>query len=134
MVISSSNQLNCRINSSSATSSSNTLNSNNWHHVVCTYDGNTIRAYIDGVEVATKNENGLLQTTGDIGIGYNVTGGANRHFIGSIDDMYVFNDALNQYQISEIFSGQVASQTPPDVDDEIETEIETETPPSTTVS
>ncbi|MEA5510228.1 LamG-like jellyroll fold domain-containing protein [Crocosphaera sp. UHCC 0190] len=36
-------------------SGANTVKLNQWHHIACTYDGQTIKIYIDGVEKASQN-------------------------------------------------------------------------------
>jgi hypothetical protein len=36
-------------------SGTNTVTLNQWHHIACTYDGQTMKIYIDGIEKASQN-------------------------------------------------------------------------------
>jgi hypothetical protein len=80
----------------------------NWHLAVGTYDGNTIRLYIDGVEVGTGTpwtDSGtleyLLPNSNDFYIG-NYPGCANHEFLGAIDDVMVWNRTLDATDIAGI--------------------------------
>ena len=76
---------------------------NIWMHIAATYDGATIRLYINGVE-----ENSLTEEF-DIGITENhlTIGAADdgtdiEHFGGSLDDIRIYNYALSSTQISNL--------------------------------
>ena len=76
-------------------------NGNTWMHITATYDGNTIRLYINGVE-----ENSLTNDF-DIGVTHNdLTIGAsdddNNYFDGSLDDLRIYNYALSLTEINNL--------------------------------
>jgi hypothetical protein len=100
IVVSNTNILDCRINGSKTTN--HPLSQNVWQHVACTYDGSTVRAYVNGQEVHSYSRSGSLDTDQPVAIGYSVTGGATRHFIGQIDDVRVYNRALSSFEVNAI--------------------------------
>lgn len=72
-----------------------------WHHVVTTYDGSNMKIYLDGVRRTTLANTGNLQTTGsDVFIGKQ---NSINPFKGQIDEMLVYDRALNQTEILQIF-------------------------------
>ncbi len=75
-----------------------------WRHVVGTYDGSTMRVYVDGVEIGTgKAVSGILSpSSGDFVIGGQATSG--KSYMGSIDDVRVYNRALNSGEISALYN------------------------------
>ena len=71
---------------------------NTWSHLAATYDGTTMRLYVDAVEVASRPQTGLVQTSNNpltIG-GDNVYG---QHWAGMIDEVRIYNRALTQAEI-----------------------------------
>mgnify|MGYP003850733693 CR=1 FL=1 len=74
------------------------VNDNEWHHVAYTYDGNTIRIYVDGVEDATLDaviDTGVAGET-DVNIGSQLGGSL---FQGIIDDVRIYEEVLTPDQI-----------------------------------
>jgi len=81
------------------------LEHDEWIHIAGTYDGNTVRCYING-EVAGTNDDAnaisqLCQDTNDLAIG-NRSDADNREFIGTIDDVRVYNYGLSEEEIGYI--------------------------------
>ncbi|MBR8535154.1 hypothetical protein KDU71_06260 [Carboxylicivirga sediminis] len=76
------------------------VNDNNWHHVAYTYDGSTVKLYVDGVldaSVATTAINtGVAGETG-IYIGSQLGGSL---YEGLIDDVRIYETALDADQLS----------------------------------
>jgi hypothetical protein len=82
-----------------------------WHSVVGTFDGSTVRLYVDGKEVGTGTPNTTpidygLPTSSDLMIG-NYAGCSGLDFSGKIDEVHLFDRALGA---QEVHLGYVASQ------------------------
>lgn len=84
-----------------------------WHFVVGVYDGYKLRTYVDGVLQATKSwvYYPVYDTTTYIRIGQNKrsSSAALYHFNGSLDDVWIINQALTSDDISYLYSGIPAS-------------------------
>lgn len=82
----------------------------NWHLVAGTFDGATVRLYVDGVEIGTGTAASLainydLATSDKLYIGaYEGTCGL--RFNGDIDDVQVFNRALTDIELEGLFNAQ----------------------------
>jgi glucose/arabinose dehydrogenase/chitodextrinase len=69
-----------------------------WTHVALTYDGSTLRLYVNGVQAATLAASGTIQSSSSpLWIGGNQPYG--EYFNGLIDDVRVYNRALSQAEI-----------------------------------
>jgi len=81
--------------------SSRSVVNGEWHHVTETYDGTTVRIYIDGVlDVAQAV---LINTVPNVGrIGANIRGG--EFFEGSIDEACIYGRALSDAEVAQNFS------------------------------
>ncbi|MEV3978275.1 LamG-like jellyroll fold domain-containing protein [Nonomuraea sp. NPDC049758] len=76
----------------------NYLTLNAWSHVAATYDGSTLRFYVNGVEVATNPTGGDLRIgTSPLRIGGN--SGSGDYFNGLIDEVRIYNKVLTRAQI-----------------------------------
>jgi len=70
-----------------------------WHHIAYTYDGDTIKLYVDGVEDFT--DSGIVLKTGEAGetevnIGSQLGGSI---FTGSLDDVRIFDVTLTPDEV-----------------------------------
>src|SRR5882724_1140104 len=75
-----------------------TLAVNTWTHLAATFDGATVRLYVNGVQVASQVQTTLLTpTTKTLQIGADSYTGEN--FAGQIDEVRVYNRALSQAEI-----------------------------------
>ena len=73
-----------------------------WHHGVATYDGASMKLYLDGTLMATEANTGLLHSaTGDVYLGNQNT---INHFNGILDEVFMYNVALTEEEIVQIFS------------------------------
>jgi hypothetical protein len=71
---------------------------NAWTDVAFTYDGATLRLYINGTQVASRAAGGAIQTTNNpLWIGGNSPYG--EYFTGLIDEVRIYNRALTQTEI-----------------------------------
>jgi surface protein len=75
---------------------------NEWFHFAGTYDGSTTKIYVNGVETASNQIDQVINIggTGTTRIGGN--GGSN--FAGLLDDVTVYNYALNVEEIEELYA------------------------------
>ena len=69
------------------------LPASTWTHLGATYDGATLRLYVNGAQVASKAQTGTLATSANP---LNIGGDTfyNQYFSGRIDDVRVYNTAL----------------------------------------
>ena len=74
------------------------LANNTWTHLATTYDGATLRLYVNGVQVASKAQTGSLATSASpLTIGGDPLDG--QYFKGRIDEVRVYRAALSQSEI-----------------------------------
>lgn len=82
-----------------------------WAHVAATYDGATLRLYVDGmlqssVAAPLPYDNGAdLHIGGDPG---GISGWS--WYIGLVDDVYIFDQALTEEEIAEVMQGPVQAE------------------------
>ena len=80
---------------------------NLWFHCAATYDGTTLKIYVDGkLSAAEKMEEGL-QTTGTTFCLSKNVGADGGYFNGRIDEVRVWNYARTQEQIREFQEGEL---------------------------
>ena len=91
------------------------VNDGQWHHVACVLDGSNvsnINMYVDGnLETISATSDLSINTTSDIKLRIS-RGINNRYFIGSIDDVRIWDIALSQAQIQELMHKRVQSTDP----------------------
>lgn len=80
-----------------------------WHFISGTYDGISVRVYLDGVQCggAVALPNQTLYDAGSITIGESGSPGAATHFM---DDVRVYNRALSSEEIAALFKSQPFSR------------------------
>jgi fibronectin type 3 domain-containing protein len=75
-----------------------TLPANVWTHLASTYDGATLRLYVNGTQVASRAASGAITATSSpLRIGGNTVWG--EHFRGLIDEVRVYNRGLTAGEI-----------------------------------
>lgn len=80
------------------TTSNTAITTGTWHHVAITYDGTTMRAYVDGVASGTKAVSGtMFNSTAPVEIGSRDNG---HYFDGTIDEVRFWSRALSQTEIA----------------------------------
>jgi len=75
------------------------LNANTWYHVAATYDGSSMKIYINGVLDASKSQTGSVNSNGAFNVGYLYN--TSRNFNGKVDEVRVWKRALSQTEISQ---------------------------------
>ncbi|MBI3408481.1 MAG: fibronectin type III domain-containing protein [Planctomycetes bacterium] len=92
-----------------------TLAKNAWTYLAGTYDGSTMRLYVNGVLAGSSAVSGsILASTGALRIGGNAVWG--EYFSGLIDEVRIYNVALTQAQIQTDMNtpiGAVSDTQPP---------------------
>ena len=84
---------------------------NTWTHLAATYDGATLRLYVNGTQVSSIARTGNLATsTNPLQIGGDSLYGQN--FTGMIDEVRVYNVALTQAQIQSDMNTPIGTTTP----------------------
>jgi hypothetical protein len=79
---------------------------NTWTHLAATYDGATLRLYVNGAQVSSLAVTGnLITSTGALRIGGNTIWG--EYFSGLIDEVRVYNRALTPAEILSDMSAQI---------------------------
>jgi hypothetical protein len=78
------------------------VNDGEWHHVAYTYDGDTIKLYVDGVEDFTTS--GITLQTGSAGETdvYIGSQAGNLNFTGMMDDVRIFTEVLTPEEIKNL--------------------------------
>jgi Concanavalin A-like lectin/glucanases superfamily/Calcineurin-like phosphoesterase len=76
------------------------VKNNEWHHIAGTYDGKTLKLYIDGIEVKSRDDIFEIKDAGgNFEIGRRDVA---RYFKGKIDEVGVYSTALSQEEISQL--------------------------------
>jgi hypothetical protein len=88
----------------------------NWHNVIGTFDGSTVRLYVDGKEVGSGTADASaipynLSSGKDLLVG-NYGGCAGLGFSGKIDEVKVFNRALGAQEIHLTVASSIALLPP----------------------
>jgi hypothetical protein len=87
-----------------------TYNDGQWHYAVVTNDGSNVILYIDGQPVASKSTAGTSpESTGTkpvrVGANSRVTPPTANFFTGEVDEVRIWNTALNPTEVSNAFQG-----------------------------
>ncbi|OIO00097.1 MAG: hypothetical protein AUJ49_10155 [Desulfovibrionaceae bacterium CG1_02_65_16] len=81
----------------------NTLGSNaKWYHVAATWNGATVRLYINGSQARSTNTSRTAATTSNALL---IGGNGSTSFDGRIDDLYLYDRALSAAEITGLASG-----------------------------
>lgn len=75
-----------------------------WHHLMVTYDGATVRMYVNGSE-ADRASVGAISSVGELRVGQD---GWDNHFKGGIDGLRVFSRALSPAQVRTSYAAENA--------------------------
>ncbi|MBK8505933.1 MAG: hypothetical protein IPL46_29310 [Saprospiraceae bacterium] len=90
--------------------STNALKIGEWAHVVTVHDGARDLIYLNGILAAEKDVLGNLNTTTHpLGVGYDPIGGS-LFFKGSLDEVMIFDGALDAQQVADLYADQNTNQ------------------------
>ncbi len=76
-----------------------------WHHCAATYDGTTMRVYLDGREIGKLIRPGKISTQRQTAVFIGSQGGQSEFFQGEIDDLRLYADALTADEVSSLHKG-----------------------------
>ena len=97
-----------------------TLVTAEWQHLAVTVSGKVVRFYENGKRVYSQElEGGAANKFSNIIIGRNRHGGA--IYNGSIDDVYVYNRAINDAEVGRLFDGGLEDSDGDGLTDDYET-------------
>lgn len=77
-----------------------------WYHVVGTWDGSTMRFYVNGLLVGTQSTagSGYINNCQTLYMGRHSTGSALDYYNGLLDDVRIYKYALNPIQIKTLYN------------------------------
>jgi len=89
--------------------STNAVPANQWTHFVDTYDGSSVKIYLNGsLQTQAAYNLGIFPGNSDVGIGASVGQGAPSQFIspfkGKIDEISVYNRALSPGEVQALYA------------------------------
>ena len=85
---------------------------NEWHHLMGIYDGVNVSLYVDG-QLDASGSAGAVNTTNDpVYIGSRVNNTTNRNWIGNIDEVRIYDRALNTEERLWLSEGDPYTQIP----------------------
>ena len=83
-----------------------TMSAGVWYFAAVTFNGTTMRVYLNGVEVGNGSWSGAVSTNAAVavGLGNQPSGAGNRAFDGTLDELTVLNTALGAAQIQDLYA------------------------------
>lgn len=86
---------------------------NNWHHLVCSFDGLNVTIYLDNVNLGNGSMPNWNTIAGSFYFGTRVLNDMD-FFNGNIDDIAIWNRALSTQEITDLYNGcQLSVNTQP---------------------
>jgi len=85
--------------------SSSSLLLNHWSHVLVSYNGFKMNLYINGALDSSFNETASMRTDRSEGLDIGRRAASGRYFPGRIDDVRIYNYALSQEDVAQVYNG-----------------------------
>ena len=79
---------------------------NTWMHVAATYDGSTIRLYVNGMQESSLAAN-IAIVTNNLPLSIGAQSDATRFFQGALDQARVYDRALSAQEIAGLVGGSL---------------------------
>lgn len=102
-------------NGTDLTTASTVVTDGKWHHITGTYDGDTIKIYVDGVmENLTPFSDTIKNPPSNFLIGavQKTSGTKTAHAKGKIDDVRIYDHALSQREVRDLHNGTILHVVP----------------------
>jgi len=88
-----------------------TTNFNTWSNIIIVYNNNTINAYKNGILVATQVVNYVATSLSQGVLNFGKQISFNEFYSGSLDEIAIYNRALTQQEITNMYNGVTYSDT-----------------------
>jgi hypothetical protein len=90
-----------------------TIAAGQWYHVVCTYDGASIRLYLNGTQMASVGKSGAIADEAGTAwlIGARTPANPTACIAGLLDDVRIYNRALTGPDVAQLFAFPAADIT-----------------------
>jgi hypothetical protein len=95
--------------------STGTLPLNTWYHAAATYDGSTMRLYLNGTEVGSVAESGSISRGRNVSVHLGRSPEGSNYLRGALDDVRVYSSALSASEIVALAGAGVPANQPPSV-------------------
>jgi len=80
------------------------INAGKYYAISCTYDGSMMKLFINGLLSSSTTHTGKISTTSyDLILGQALPGNYSYGFKGIIDDLSIYNQALDEQEIADLF-------------------------------
>ncbi len=79
---------------------------NEWHHLVCSFDGTTTRLYVDGVQEGSDTTPVITMVTPPFATHIGAIAENSQYFTGRIDEVALYNRSLADYEIARLYSAK----------------------------
>ena len=91
--------------------STGTLPLNTWYHAAATYDGTTMRLYLNGTEVGSVAKSGSISRGRNSSVDLGRSPDGSNYLRGAIDDVRIYSSALTAAEVAAL-AGVAAPTTP----------------------
>ena len=88
---------------------------NTWYHVAATYDGSTMRLYLNGTEVDSIAKSGSIAAGGSVPVEIGRSPDGSNYLRGAIDDVGIYRSALDASEVAALVGGGVPANQSPSV-------------------
>ncbi len=80
-----------------------------WHHCAATFDGRTMRVYLDAKEIASLERLGKIAAEGEAPAFIGSSSGVGEFFQGAMDDLRIYSAALTAEEIAGLYRSGLAA-------------------------
>lgn len=88
---------------------------NTWYHAAATYDGSTMRLYLNGAEVGSLAKSGSVSRGNNVPVHVGRSPEGSNYLRGAIDDVRIYSSALTQAEVAGLVTSGSPANPPPSV-------------------